>query len=66
MIHDACAHRGLNAAIRPFTSDQLRRAVKTAVVSTVPAFWDPAAIWEGWQAAIEQAFAFSPGFYSGQ
>ena len=66
MIHDACAHRGLNAAIGLFTSDQLRRAVKTAVVSTVPAFWDPAAIWEGWQAAIEQAFAFSPGFYSGQ
>jgi hypothetical protein len=66
MVHDACAHRGLNAAMGRFTSEQLRKAVKTAIVSTVPAFWDPAAIWEGWQAAIEQAFAYSPGFCSGQ
>jgi hypothetical protein len=60
MLRDACAHRGLNATMALFTSDQLRKSVKSAIASAVPVFWEPAAIWDGWKATVEQAFSFSP------
>ena len=59
-FHDACAFRGLKAALEQIESVQLRKRLMKAIGSSVPPFWDLDAIWAGWPAAVAHAFFHEP------
>jgi hypothetical protein len=59
-LHDACAYRGLAAALNRIESASLRTKLMKAISSSVPAFWDLDAIWAGWPAAVAHAFSHEP------
>jgi len=59
-FHDACAFRGLKAALEQIESVLLRTKLLKAISSSVPAFWDLDAIWAGWPTAVAKAFSHEP------
>jgi hypothetical protein len=58
--HDTCCLRGLGPGVDRFENVKLQKALMKAIKPSVPAFWDPSAIWSKWPAAVADAFFHEP------